>query len=168
MPDKRTVSTERDSEIEDDLSKLLPPDLRQEIESAEPEEREMMLAAAVKSVQYTGPLPPGYMLREYEEVLPGAADRVFRMAEQQAEHRQYIEKQVVASKSRAELLGVIFAGMIVMATVVGGVFLIHDGQSIVGFGTLLAGIGGIAGTFIYGTRSEREERAAKRAQRDSE
>lgn len=167
MPDRQAIETENENGVDEDLAKLLPPDVKQDIENADPDDREMLLAAAVKHIQYEGPLPPGYMLREYEEVLPGAADRVFRMAEQQAEHRQCLEKQVVASKSRAELLGVIFAGAIVLVTVIGGIFLIHEGNGIAGFSTLVMGIGGIAGTFIYGTRSEKKERAEKREQRDN-
>lgn len=166
MSDRQAIETANESGIDEDLAKLLPHDVKQNIEDADRDDREMLLASAVKHIQYEGPLPPGYMLREYEEVLPGAADRVFRMAEQQAEHRQYMEKQVVASKSRAELLGVVFAGTIVLATVIGGIFLIHAGNDIAGLSTLIVGIGGIAGTFIYGTRSEKKERAEKREQRD--
>jgi uncharacterized membrane protein len=40
------------------------------------------------------------MLQGYEEVLPGAADRILRMAEDQAMHRQHLERTVVQSKRR--------------------------------------------------------------------
>lgn len=106
------------------------------------------------------------MLREYEDVLPGAADRVFRMAEQQASHRQEIEKKVVESKSRAEILGVVFAGVIVLAVAIGGIFLIYTGHGIAGFSALITGLGGVAVTFVYGTRSERRERAEKRSEQN--
>lgn len=166
------MSSERDpvaagrEQVDDEIARLLPPEVMQDIEEAEPHDREMLLSFAVKHIQYEGPIPPGYMLREYEDVLPGAADRIFRMAEQQASHRQELEKKVVESKSRAEILGVVFAGIIVLAVAIGGIFLIYTGHGIAGFSALITGLGGVAVTFVYGTRSERRERAEKRAEQN--
>jgi len=42
--------------------------------------------------QFQGPLPPPALLKQYEENFPGAAERIFKMAEKQAEHRQTLEK----------------------------------------------------------------------------
>ena len=44
---------------------------------------------------FSGPLPHPEHLREYENILPGSADRVIRMAEDQAKHRQSLEQTVV-------------------------------------------------------------------------
>lgn len=74
------VAAERE-QVDDEIARLLPPEVMQDIEEAEPHDREMLLSFAVKHIQYEGPIPPGYMLREYEDALPGAADRIFRMAE---------------------------------------------------------------------------------------
>ena len=50
--------------------------------------------AATLTAEFTalsGPLPPPEMLAQYEEILPGAAERILSMAERQAEHRQKLE-----------------------------------------------------------------------------
>lgn len=36
---------------------------------------------------FTGPIPPPWTLREYEEILPGSADRILSMAEREASAR---------------------------------------------------------------------------------
>lgn len=41
------------------------------------------LHSIVQSAMYTGPLPPPKMLQQYEEVLPGMADRIMSMAERE-------------------------------------------------------------------------------------
>lgn len=56
-----------------------------------------MLQAAVEISRYSGPLPKPEDLAKYEQVLSGSADRIIRMAERQAEHRQKLEKVVVES-----------------------------------------------------------------------
>ncbi len=51
--------------------------------------------AATLMTEFTalsGPLPPPEMLAQYEEILPGAAERILSMAERQAEHRQKMER----------------------------------------------------------------------------
>jgi uncharacterized membrane protein len=57
-----------------------------------------MLQAAVEVSRYSGPLPKPEDLAKYEQVLTGSADRIIRMAEQQATHRQNLERVIVESK----------------------------------------------------------------------
>ena len=61
---------------------------------------------------HTGPLPAPQILLQYNQIIPGAADRIIVMAEQQAIHRQNLEKIVVKSGARDSLLGLIF-GLII-------------------------------------------------------
>ena len=52
------------------------------------EKRAEAILAAVEISRFSGPLPHPEDLAKYEQVLPGAADRIISMAEQQAAHRQ--------------------------------------------------------------------------------
>lgn len=66
-------------ELEEKLSDVLdqvPDPARREI-------RQLFLAFA----RYQGPLPPPQMFRDYEDVLPGAADRIIAMTEKEQSHR---------------------------------------------------------------------------------
>jgi uncharacterized membrane protein len=67
-----------------------------------PEEKraEAIFQAAVEISRFSGPLPHPEDLAKYEQVLPGAADRIIRMAEQQAAHRQNLERAVIVLTSQ--------------------------------------------------------------------
>nr|WP_232843717.1 DUF2335 domain-containing protein [Secundilactobacillus angelensis] len=109
---------------------------------------------------FSGPLPPPSQLSQYEEILPGSADRILKMAENQALHRQNLETTVVKSNSRDSLLGVIFGFILGVMIIGGGIFLAIKGDSY-GPWLTLAGATGLIGVFVYGTRSSRKERVEK-------
>jgi len=69
------------------------------------------------TAQYAGPIPPPEAFKKYEEILPGAAERILRMAEKQAEHRQKLEEMIIRANNRDSLLGLIFGLIIGLATI---------------------------------------------------
>lgn len=70
-----------------------------------------MVRAVAKVVQseFSGPIPPPNMIKGYEAILPGAADRIITMAEKQSSHRQEMERKIISADSRDSLLGILFA-----------------------------------------------------------
>ena len=44
------------------------------------------VVAKVIESEFSGPIPPPNIMRGYEEILPGAADRILSMAERQIEY----------------------------------------------------------------------------------
>lgn len=50
-----------------------------------------------QSTSFSGPLPPPEILRRFDEVVPGAAERIIKMAEEQSGHRRELEKKVIES-----------------------------------------------------------------------
>ncbi len=91
----------------------------------------------------------------YEEALPGAADRILKMAEKQAEHRQYVEKKMVDTESRDSFLGIISALAIALFIIIAGTTVIvavpgiH--ATVAGLIIDLTGIATVIGTFLKGT-----------------
>jgi len=83
------------------------------------------------------------------------------MAEAQSHHRQGIEANVIKSNTRNSILGVIFAFILGLSTILGGVFLAFNGLAWPGALLGSAGLIGLVSVFIYGTRSNKEERATK-------
>lgn len=59
--------------------------------------------AAVES--YSGPIPPPALFEQYEKILPGCAQRIMCMAENQQNHRIAIESQVVSSQQAIQKSG---------------------------------------------------------------
>ncbi|MDD7812641.1 DUF2335 domain-containing protein [Mycobacterium sp. CSUR Q5927] len=89
-----SVSRQRVTEDLDQVEEILDA----EVHPTEPiidgeladEPHEMM----VTTERWNGPLPPPAALREYEDICPGAADRVLRMAERQIDIREARERTV--------------------------------------------------------------------------
>lgn len=50
---------------------------------------------AEKREFFSGPLPPPDVVRQYNEISPGAADKIFEAFEKQNNHRIEIEKKIV-------------------------------------------------------------------------
>lgn len=110
---------------------------------------------------FIGPLPSPSHLEKYEQILPGAADRIISMAEKQSSHRQDLEKQVIKSDIRNSLLGLIFGFIIGLGGVSCGFYLIYIGKIIEGGLFSGATIVALVSAFIYGSTQRRKERASK-------
>lgn len=76
-------------------------------EPARPEKAaEETVELSVQSVQhFQGPLPPPQALVQYEAALPGCAERIVSMAEEQAAHRRALESRVITENLAAERRG---------------------------------------------------------------
>jgi uncharacterized membrane protein len=112
--------------------------------------------------EYTsGPLPPPSMLKGYEDVLPGAADRIFTLMEQQSAHRQELERTTLDRNSRARDRGQLFAFILCALVIVGGFVAIYLGQSLVGMAAIIIAVGGVAATFLT-TRQRQQQQLEER------
>lgn len=76
---------------------------------------------------YSGPLPDPATLKGFEEVLPGAADRIIRMAEEESKHRHTISSRDLIQGFVLNIVGQIFALLIALAGIGGGVYCISKG-----------------------------------------
>jgi uncharacterized membrane protein len=113
------------------------------------------------TTSYVGPIPPPSMMREFDELVPGAAARILQLAEDQTRHRMSLEKLVVNSNNRRAWCG-LAAGLFVTLSAIGcGTYLVVNGFSAVGFAFGISAVAGLSGVFVYGTRSGRKERVEK-------
>lgn len=111
-----------------------------------------------KAELYAGPLPHPNILEKFEQILPGAADRILKQAEAQTEHRIEIEKKVVSADIIKSYLGLVFGFILGLSGIGSGVYLATLGFNV--FGPLLSGgsLITLVAVFIYGTRSRKQER----------
>jgi uncharacterized membrane protein len=112
-------------------------------------------------MEFSGPLPLPSLLQGYENACPGAADRIIKMAEQEAEHRRNTETYIVnagAEDSRREFsearLGQISALVIVLASIGGAIFLGINGHEVAASAVGLGAVGSVVTTFITGRESK--------------
>ncbi len=108
-----------------------------------------------------GPIPTPEVLGRYETILPGLADRIMKQAESQTAHRIDIEKRVIKSDIRNSLLGIIFAFIIGLVGIVGGLYLTSLGMAATGLTVSGVSLVSLVSAFIYGTNSRRKERQKK-------
>ena len=112
----------------------------------------------IQAAHHSGPIPPPAMLEEYNKIVPNAAERIIKMAEDQSAHRIKIESQVVNTDTRNTTLGIVCA-LIIMLGVLGlAAYALKLGQPIAAGFIGALGIGSIVGSFIYGTRTRQLER----------
>ncbi|MCB1201327.1 MAG: DUF2335 domain-containing protein [Leptospiraceae bacterium] len=110
---------------------------------------------------FTGPLPPPAIIERYDAVLPGAAERILKMAENQSAHRHEIEKTVIKQNGLKSLLGQIFGLVIAMTVICGGFWMIYLGKSILGLSLVIGSLAALAAVFVVGRARQGSERAQK-------
>ena len=115
-------------------------------------ERQELVQIEQHVAYYSGPLPPPKMMRDYEEILPGSADRILSSAERrQRDHARY------------ELLGLVFGFVAALALIGLSAYAIALGFAWQSVGVVIGSIAGTAGTFIYSNQARRKELREKRA-----
>jgi uncharacterized membrane protein len=100
-------------------------------------------------------------LEGYESILPGAAERIFALVENQSNHRQGLENKAISIEGRNSLLGIITGGFIGSAGLCIAGFCIYGGHDRAGMALGGATLVSLVGPFIYGTRQRRIEREQK-------
>jgi uncharacterized membrane protein len=110
---------------------------------------------------YAGPIPPPELLEKFNEIDPGRAARLMDWAEDQSRHRMALESKVVGSDIRRSWQGLWCAFTITMTAIILGSALVYVGHDWAGTVIATSGVAGLAGTFIYGTSSQRRERSEK-------
>ncbi len=109
---------------------------------------------------YSGPIPPPQMMAEYEKALPGAADRIIKMAEKQEEHRHYLEKKTVDSESRDSLLGIlsaVFISIVILGAGTTIIIVVPGTTGAISGGLLnLFGIATVIGKFLGNSKNEQQ------------
>ena len=85
----------------------VPIDVSEIIDSLPEDKKSVIVKAicAIKQSSFRGPIPPPEILVGYEKTLPGASERIFKMVEEQHNHRMFIEKYIVNSQIRQSSRG---------------------------------------------------------------
>lgn len=106
----------------------------------------------MESLTFSGPLPHPSHFAEYEKILSGSADRILKMVEEQSAHRRKMEERYLKDSVYTSRMGVIFAFLLGLSCIVGGVILGINHKGWLAGVISLTGLGSIVGSFIYGTK----------------
>lgn len=103
-----------------------------------------------------GDLPSAETVEVYEQVLPGAADRILSMLEEQSTHRMRMERTLVESAARTERLGQLLGLAFVLVVFLVGTWLITTDHSVPGTLLAVADLALLAAVFVHRDRSGSE------------
>ena len=109
------------------------------------------------AAHFSGPLPPPEVLAKYNEAVPGGAERIIAMAEEQSRHRQLLEKTVIDSNCRTQRTGPVYGFIVSMTAVVGGIYLVRLGKSPEGLASIITALASLATVFILGRKKQEKE-----------
>ncbi|MGL5123851.1 MAG: DUF2335 domain-containing protein [Fusobacteriaceae bacterium] len=98
---------------------------------------------------YTGPIPHPDLFEKFDKVLPGAAERILKMAELEQENRHKTENIQINLLKINSILGLLFGFIITIAIIGSGLYLLLNDKSIQGFSLIITSIIGLVGAFKY-------------------
>jgi uncharacterized membrane protein len=98
---------------------------------------------------HQGPLPRPEDFEAYDRVLRGAADRILRMAEKQAAHRQDLESRALKGDLMKAMMGTVLAYITFGGSMFGAVYLLLDDKPIQSLAALIVALGSAFGAKIY-------------------
>lgn len=151
-------------QVEKFLSKdeiILPSDLESsnsETPSKEGSRLVMQLA------QFSGILPPPELLKQYDKICPGLADRIMKMAEGEAAHRHSLDKATLDANINFHKnqfvearIGQFCALLIGLTTILSGAYMATHGAKLAGGVIGSGGVIGLVSVFIFGRKYTAEK-----------
>ena len=115
------------------------------------------------SSSFVGPIPPPQILDKYNQILPGAADRILKMAEKEQSHRHEMQEKLVESQAsdfrqdrNEKRLGQIFGFAIGVVSIISGSVTAIQGAPWAGGFIGSAGVVGLVSVFVVGRRDQQD------------
>jgi len=93
-------------------------------------------SGAISTAEYSGPLPPPTMFKDYDIILPGAAERIISMAEKEQSIREHDNTKTLEN-DRLRIKGSIFISILL---VLAAVFCAYINQPLVGIALVGSGV----------------------------
>jgi uncharacterized membrane protein len=115
--------------------------------------KQEILQSFVSVTMHSGPIPDPETLERYNQMIPNGADRIMKMAENQANHRMEIEKTVIRRQSFQSMLGQVFGLIIGIAGLASGTFLVYSDYPKTGGVIAGATVISLVSVFVIGRKS---------------
>lgn len=149
------------SPLEGDDSSELAQEIAKRISNLVPREQKAQIIKQVISVvseeRFSGPIAHPRHLREYEEICPGAADRIISMAERNLGHAQDMQATAIGGDIADSKAGRLYGFLALMALILAASFATYFGHEAIAAAFLGAGALGAIGQIIRGVRRKESD-----------
>lgn len=144
---------------EEEPEESLPKEIQEILDSPDisEKERDRIIQVVRVSKSFRGPLPPPEVLAQYNDVVQNGAERIMKMAENQATHRMTLENQAITSQLSQSKKGQIFGFIIAVLLIGSSVYLAISGYE--GIAKVLGGttILGLVAIFVTGKYLQKKD-----------
>lgn len=154
---QKTVESESAEKDSNEILEL-SPELEETLDEMQLDDAQKfkLIQAISTTEQYSGPIPHPKIISGYEEILPGAADRILSMAEKESQHRHDMDDKFHKTDSRDSLLSIVSAFILTAILAVGGIVIIlkipETWGTVTGFLMTGGSVATVLTTFIKGTK----------------
>jgi uncharacterized membrane protein len=115
------------------------------------------MVSLVTEERFSGPIAHPKHLREYDEICPGAADRIISMAERNMAHHHSVQTMAVSSDISDARAGLWFGFAALVALIAGAAFSVWMNNTALALAFLGTGAIGTIAKFIRGRNGTDEE-----------
>jgi uncharacterized membrane protein len=102
------------------------------------------------SKMHRGPLPAPETLAEYGDIDASFPERIVSAFEKQSEHRQDMERRIVAGSERRAGRGQVIGSVLVGMGLAGGILAIILGEAVAGASIIVPSLAGGVLTYLFG------------------
>lgn len=138
------------AELEPELKSKLTPELLGRL-SKNPK----VIAVFQQQRSFRGPLPPPAMLLQYNQVLPGAAERIFRLTEKEQEHRHRTQNDALLGAVSRDRRGQWMGFCIALVVLIMAAFFAYRGSTWFAGTLATLDLVGLTTVFVYGRNKEK-------------
>ena len=100
---------------------------------------------------FEGPLPPPNILAGYEDVLPGSAERILLMAEQESAARRVLVASLVSADVSRARWGLWVGAFVAVVAIVAATVMALAGHAWPGTVVITIDLASVVSVFVYGT-----------------
>ena len=105
---------------------------------------------------FSGPLPPPEDLARYDQVVPGAAERIIKMAENEMMHRHKNEDKMSSGMIWTTVISTFFAFFVAISLVGLSFYLAYRGFFAASASVAVGSIAAVISAFLYKSRKKKE------------
>ena len=137
-----------------DIREELEARLKHVVQNSKVDEATSMVLEVIQEEFFSGPIPHPRHLKAYEDICPGAADRILRMTEKTVDANNAIPAQIISAQSKYRMRGLTLGFLALIVIITGAAVCAVFDQTEIAAAFLAIGVAGVVSSFINGRQSK--------------